>query len=118
MTEHAEELGHNPSRLFTDGRAAKQAHREHLADVLTGPAQEQPEADALAERIATMIGPVIDAAVDAVLSGRADGPPAPAPAAPGFDGGARENVPLPPPTHDEFLVTLIRQSLADRGANF
>jgi len=51
--------------------------------------------------------------------GRADGPPVPAPAAPSsFDGGARESVPPAPPTHDEFLIAVVRQRLADRGANF
>lgn len=86
MTEHAEELGHNPSRLIADGRAAKEANRQRLGDVLTGRAQELPEADELAARIATMVAPVIDAAID--------------------------------PTHDESLIGVVRQRLADRGANF
>ena len=113
-----QELGHNPSRLIADGRAAKEANRQHLGEVLSGRGQELPEADALAARIATMVAPLIDAAIDAVLTGRADEPPVSAPAASGFDGGARQIVPPAPPTHDEWLVAVVRQRLADRGAEF
>ena len=36
----------------------------------------------------------------------------------GFDGGARMTMPLPPETHDETLVRLIRERSADAGARF
>lgn len=36
----------------------------------------------------------------------------------GFDGGARPAVPLPPESHGEMLVRLLRSREADRGAAF
>jgi hypothetical protein len=35
-----------------------------------------------------------------------------------FDGGARQPVPQPPPTHDEWLGEVIARRLADSGARF
>jgi hypothetical protein len=107
--------------VFSDGVAAKQAQKEHLARALTG--AREPELDELTERVAAMVSPVVEAAVDAVLAGRSEMPEAPTPdSAPArgasFDGGARAAVPLPAPSHDEWLVTVIRQRLADRGGNF
>jgi hypothetical protein len=33
----------------------------------------------------------------------------------GFDGGCRQPLPQPPPTHDQFLVELLRTRAADVG---
>jgi hypothetical protein len=35
-----------------------------------------------------------------------------------FDGGARPSLPLPPPTHGEWLGQVLRTRSADRGASF
>ena len=59
------------------------------------------------------------AALEATFAGRtATPPPAAENESTGFDGGARESVPLRPPSHGQWLGDVIRRRLADRGASF
>ena len=50
---------------------AKLAHKEHLAPILTGQAQGQPEDD-LTQQIASRVMPVVEAAIDAAPAGAPD----------------------------------------------
>jgi hypothetical protein len=57
----------------------------------------------------------------AALSGHPSPVPSPEPVrspAGSFDGGARQSLPPPPPTHDQWLGELLRTRRADVGAHF
>jgi hypothetical protein len=121
----SDELGRDPRRLVEDGRAGKQQARERLVAALAGypdseasPGHRDDRAEAIARRIA----PVVDAAIGAALADESLVPkalvPHDQPVRGGFDGGARTSVPAAGPTHDEWLVEVIRQRLADRGGGF
>jgi hypothetical protein len=109
--------------FFTDARVAKLEHRRRLTEAVAGVSPEAPELDALAEKVAARVGPliapVIDGAIAAVL-GEEAAAPAPDEERPrgSFDGGARQAVPEPPIGHDQWLVAAIKARAADVGRNF
>jgi hypothetical protein len=120
MTEPAPELFNDPRRLFQDGAAAKQLSRERLGAALTGHQPDVGDAEALAEQVAAAVRPVVEAVVDGLVNTviSVEGQQEASRPAGGFDGGARESVPLPAPGHDEWLLSVIRQRLADAGGRF
>jgi hypothetical protein len=109
MSEHAEQLFVNPSRLFEDGARAKQMRREHIASIFAPP--PEPEAadvlDALVDTVAERIIQRLEQAEPEPSSADAAG-------SGGFDGGARQ-IPPPPISHDRTILALLRTRGADVG---
>jgi hypothetical protein len=106
----------DPRRLFADGHAAKQAHRDHLGAIF---APREPEAaddeavldtfvDAVAERIIERLDQAEPEPERQVTGAAARG---------GFDGGARSGQPRAgrPETHAETLVRILRSRSGDVG---
>jgi hypothetical protein len=106
----------DPRRLFADGHAAKQAHREYLGAIFAPPEPEATDDEAVLDMF-------VDAVAERIIE-RLDQPepePEPqaagAPARGGFDGGARSRHPRArrPETHAETLVRILRSRSGDVG---
>jgi hypothetical protein len=104
----------DPRRLFSDGAAANQAHREYLGAIFAPPQPEADGGEAVLDEFA-------DAVAERIIERAQAAEPEPEGRAGqgGFDGGARPGQPRGrPETHAETLIRLLRDRSADRGASF
>ena len=85
MSEPAEKLFANPSRLFKDGARAKQRHREYLAEIFAPP-EPEPEPETAADLVHQIAEAVVDHVRDLAEQTEDAGV---ASEGSGFDGGAR-----------------------------
>ncbi len=105
----------DPRRVVADGRLAKQERRERLGRIFAPqpePADDEVVVNQFIDAVAARVVERVQAAQPEVE------PKEPAPARGGFDGGARTTLPLPPESHGETLVRILRSRAADRGAAF
>jgi hypothetical protein len=103
-------------RLFADGHAAKQAHREYLGAIFAPREPEAADDEALLDTF-------VDAVAERIIERLDQAEPEPEPRAAGasgrggFDGGARPGQPSArrPETHAETLVRILRSRSGDVG---